>query len=662
MLGRPATRLLVHRAMAGCIALATACTTTPMPSPSATSGASTAVEPSATSSQDAVPGWRAISVDGDADADVELTDVAIGDDGRAVAFGSAGGVVAIATTADGAAWSLDSDDSSFDFAQPVAVVEIHGRFVIVGTQDGSLPVAWSGDGVGPWQPVDLPGAPTQAGVVTDVARIGDRLVAVGEAAWYSDDAGDSWSLGDARPDSTRDLPGGGDVGCLASLTTVDVVGGRLLAFVPPFCGGGEVWHSDDGAHWTGTAAEMTANSSFIGALDAGDDVLVHGTRGVLATAWRFDGSELVELDAFRPIDAHTISDVVATGDGYLAVIDDGLWRSDDGLDWSPIPLPPDGARVLGLAVNAGTAIAVGTDAEGRPAIWTNPARGDARLAVQPVPTPRDLAGTWERRASTPVRGATAATLSLDGDGVLAFGAVDPDTGPIVQAYDIRTDTWSARRLGTPRDTTPAAAARHDGVIVVAVQANLDAQLTAFDAAAIRLTSVGPPVEGAYAVGLFEVGDELVMAIYDQATASGALLALDDETLAWTRLTDAPGPFEEVAAANGAAVVGYIRGRLWRYDLAADAWRPEQRSPILRGQGAMATDRTGTTWLIGGFTEGSPDGTVQAYDPQAGAWLIGPDLPTPRYDPAVVVLEDGDLLAIGGWTDGGSSAAVEQLRR
>ncbi len=649
--------------------IATACVVAPTPTPgsSATAEASSlAGSPSANASPAAGPFWSLVPTETPSDARITLTAVAVAPDGRALAVGQdqRTGAMAVARSDDAITWTVDTGDPLFDDALPSAVTPFNGGFVIAGVRDGTTPAAWYGSGREgeAWERAELPIEDHSLGQVTGAAVIGERVVIVGERAWYSDD-GTTWSLADAEPGATIPRPDvAPDVGCSSGLVALDLVARRLVAVGANWCTSvGELWSSDDGVHWEVAVGSMPSVAFVRTLLDVDGVLTAFGTADLLAGSWKLDGDSFVEVDRFDAAGASEMLDVVEVANGYLAILDGSIWHSTDALAWRPALALPTGSAVHGLTWTGDGAIAVGIGPGGQPAVWTNPTRSGSSVAVTRTETGH-VGGQWTERAPTPVRGVTAAAAAADGS-VIAFGAVTADDPamPVVQRYDVRSDAWTVEPVVLPDPGWLGSAARHRETVVVTLEWDSSVQLTAWDAIGRRLVPVGAPLPETWNASLADVDGTLVMTAWDSRAGASGLWLLDDATLEWRPGSAPPGPVEAMGgASDGRVVHAMIRGRLWTYDLRTDVWDAGPISPMRRASAALAVDRMGTVWLMGGITAIRPDDTILAAVPGEG-WALGPDLPTPREQPAAVVLADGSILVVGGWTNAGPRDATELLQ-
>lgn len=611
------------------------------------------------------PFWGMVPIQRQGDVDVELTAVAVADDGRALAVGmnrDQGGM-AVASSPDGVTWTVDHDDVSFDDAEPMGVVAFRDGFLVVGLVDTMVPSVWVGGGSdGAWDRITLPSEDDVLfGSQYRIAVLGTRAVVVGERTWFSDD-GRTWQLGDATPGSTippPDVPT--DAGCATTLASLDVIDTGLVAIGADWCtSAGEIWTSRDGERWEVRRSDEPSGGYIRNVIAIGDELLAFGTFGDRAAAWWLDETGFHSDDRFDARNATAMEGVVRADDGFLAVMDGTVWRSGDGLVWRSVLSVPEGSRVRDVTWGVHGAVAVGVRDDGRPSIWTNPTPRGALLRVQ-APVADAIGGTWEKRAATPFPGVTAAAVSASGR-VVAFGARaddDPSTS-VVQVYDVGADRWTAHELGGVSGDWWSAARYRDTVIVALAQ-DFDTQLAAYDERAHRLRPVGAPMRRLWNATLLALDGALLLAGWDGAAEESGLWLLDDETNEWDRLTRPPGPIEAVAGTpTGRTVSVLIRGRLWTYDLDADRWSAGERSPVRRASAALAIDEHGTGWLLGGITSVRPNRLTMAVG-SGGDWFRGPNLPTPRLSPAAVTIDGTGILVIGGWSDTGPLDAVELLR-
>jgi hypothetical protein len=251
-------------------------------------------------------------------------------------------------------------------------------------QASAAPTAPSGPGT-----AGHPGHFAGQAIIDDVARVGDRLVAVGYVgvrgvwtalAWTSDD-GDRWDLATIDP-SPASFAASISVGLGASRPIV--AGGRS--------GGSPVaWDSADGRAWTRRMVPTLSNGAewerIVTVLATQAGFLAGGSAGPelgdrRARFWRSgDGVTWSTVPDVAAFDGAEVVSIVARDDGYVALGRLGTgqrgtgsiaWVSADGAQWQRID-SPDLASGLAVALTGapdGSLVAGGSDLDEREAlIW-----------------------------------------------------------------------------------------------------------------------------------------------------------------------------------------------------------------------------------------------------------------------------------------------------
>lgn len=221
-------------------------------------------------------------------------------------------------------------------------------------------------------------------ILIDIARAGDRLVAVGERgfAMLSDDAGKTWRARETPV--TRTLTG--------------------VAFRDPKVGvavghGGSFVRTEDGGEqWTRVSVPEAEPESLLGVVSLGGDrFAAYGAFGMY-----FDSADAGKTWVRRVVLSEDfqwhISQVIPVGDKLLMVAESGtLARSDDGgVTWTAITSPYVGSYFGALATQSGTVLAFGM----RGNVWRS----------------TDLGATWQKIELN-------TTASLNAGRVLADGRI-----------------------------------------------------------------------------------------------------------------------------------------------------------------------------------------------------------------------------------------------
>jgi photosystem II stability/assembly factor-like uncharacterized protein len=250
-------------------------------------------------------------------------------------------------------------------------------------------------------------------VLMDVARAGDRLIAVGERGFtlVSDDAGKSWKAAATPVDRT-----------LTGIAFKDAKTGVAVGH------GGSVVRTDDGGTtWIHVPLEEAGPDSLLGVVNLGGDHFVaYGAFGLYfdsVDAGRTWQKRIVIADDF---DRH-ISQVLPVGTSLLLVAESGtLARSDDGgATWLALTSPYQGSFFGALATKDGALLVYGM-------------RGNVYRTT-------DLGATWQK-----IEVGTTASLmygkQLEDGRVLLVGntgllAVSKDDGQTLELH------WSPDRKG-----------------------------------------------------------------------------------------------------------------------------------------------------------------------------------------------------------------------
>lgn len=266
-------------------------------------------------------------------------------------------------------------------------------------------------------------------IVDDVARVGDRLVAVGYVglrgswtalAWTSDDA-DRWDLATIDPS-----PGSFAVSVAVGAST----DGRIVA-VGRSGGSPVAWDSADGRNWerrsVPTLSEGAEWERMVAVVPTAAGFLAGGSMGPElgdrhARFWRSaDGVTWSAVPDDLAFAGAEVVSIVAHGNGFVALgrlgtgqrgIGSIAWVSEHGVDWHRVDSP---ALASGLAVAVASApdglVAVGSDLDEREALAWRSADG----------TTWERAPTEESRLYHGAKIRMTDVISLGGDGFLAVG-------------------------------------------------------------------------------------------------------------------------------------------------------------------------------------------------------------------------------------------------
>ncbi len=222
------------------------------------------------------------------------------------------------------------------------LAEVGGRLIATGTGDGPEAAWYSDNGGESWKSARISAGPDQASWhLGAVAERDGQLISLGWAPnspigadadrraviWTSDDDGAIWRplAGGTAPSVSGNVVAGGP-GYVMVGNPVDAASGRYTNHP-------EIWTSTDGANWTQVETEAFANSYMSGLASRGRIVAV----GVVGD---------------DPADARTPT----------------AWWSDDGLTWHSIALS-GAASVSAVTTDASGFVAAGTAVDGSLAVW-----------------------------------------------------------------------------------------------------------------------------------------------------------------------------------------------------------------------------------------------------------------------------------------------------
>ena len=594
--------------------------------------------------------------------------MALDDGGGAIAVGSSerGGIVA--TSSNARDWVLVTDDPAFDGVRLTSVLATEMGFIAGGVDEDRAAV-WISSPAGEWRRVTLPRTESGIDSVAAMAVDGDRIVAVGSGAWFSDD-GDTWELAATVP---TEAAGGAlagrlhfsPVGCGGSLATVEATGLGFVAAGTVGCDARvTIWRSPDGETWDSEEPEAFADATVSDVAEIDGRLVALGAARGAAAAWALTERGWDALEALEAPGGSAIHAVVPLQGGYAAVIDGDPWRSSDGASWRPVSSGAGGGVARDLAARGGRAAAVGVG-NGRPVVWLTPPDQAARLSVPRAPEPGEVGGSWSGRSPLPVAGFVTAVTGPDGL-IYVFGSGTEQDGAVLQVtqvYDAAADSWQVRPWRTGPSAGPPVAVLHRQRIVLIEQTQAGARAVEYDPEGGGSVQIVPPLTDFLPTRAASVAGGVLAAGFDSTRGESTLWLLSDDEPKWSRLATPPAPVDGLVSGSASTVYALAGSRMWTYDVEADAWTPLARKPTPRGEFAMLRDRDGWIWVIGGFTEGDPDAAVEAYDPAVNRWFRGPDLPTPRMYPAGAVAPNGALVVVGGVTRMASEPdpVVEALR-
>jgi N-acetylneuraminic acid mutarotase len=227
---------------------------------------------------------------------------------------------------------------------------------------------------------------------------------------------------------------------------------------------------------------------------------------------------------------------------------------------------------------------------------------------------------------------------------------NPRPSTNLQAYDLRTNTWSARK------PLPVAWAWGDGASFINgrlyITGNSKA-LYVYDPATDRWTRKADMPQAVF------YGSQGVIAgrLYVYAPA-GALLRYDPATNTWTKRAPPPLIHGEMAAAGVIGGKLYVAGgafqydplaNVYAYDPVANAWSARAPMPkALFGMASAVIDKK--LYVAGGDQCFSCDGlrTLYVYDPVTNSWTVKSPMPAGHFAAAGAVAQ-GQLYVVGGFT-------------
>lgn len=190
---------------------------------------------------------------------------------------------------------------------------------------------------------------------------------------------------------------------------------------------------------------VTLGSGGLAEVDGDGELLfeVTGLRSEDGLAW-----EQVEVSGFSgPADVGAVvasGDTLLAGGSYRTAADPSMggavatvWRSDDGVAWTEVPLPGVAGEsyVADLAVDGDRVVAVGASGRGG-AIWTS----------------EDAGASWQRSDDADVEGLYAISGAAAQDGVLVVSTTPGDSGdPGMLRSDDGGETWAPAAAPPPSE-------------------------------------------------------------------------------------------------------------------------------------------------------------------------------------------------------------------
>jgi hypothetical protein len=279
--------------------------------------------------------------------------------------------------------------------------------------------------------------------ISDAITVGSGIEAVSTASiggrnsvavWTSPD-GLAWARSPSDPAFVDTTAGRlAELGNRVVLTAYSCPAGGI------YCSDSRLFGATGGGPWqaaTGINAGFSYNAIAAGAtgfVAVGTEEDAYGdVNGVVATS--IDGSSWSEATPFAMTGA-TIGGVAAGPNGLVAVGQvrgqGVVWRSPDGLTWTPIGSPPTGGTLTDVAQVDSHWVAVGSGARGSMA-WTS----SDGTTWRPVPTGSGLDGSTVDRIISIGSQLIALGESTSGDGV-AWQSSDGTSWTRLQTGDIFT--------------------------------------------------------------------------------------------------------------------------------------------------------------------------------------------------------------------------------
>ncbi|HEX2058711.1 MAG TPA: kelch repeat-containing protein [Actinomycetota bacterium] len=319
------------------------------------------------------------------------------------------------------------------------------------------------------------------------------------------------------------------------------------------------------------------------------------------------------------------------------------------------------------------------------------------LSVSPMaPTaaaamPRDrtqrLAGhhrpeRWETLAPAPTPRTEAGGAAVGNEIYLVGGFVPGGaTVPLVEIYDIESDTW---RVGPPLPIPvnhPLVASTGDELFVFggylgpayggALQPLSNPTDRAFVLRDGRWQPIAPLPSPRAAGGAAVAGDEIfLVGGMDADSLATETLVYDVEDDSWSTARSLRYPRQHLGVASHDERVYAIGGRVDLltsnmgfsevYDPSARRWRRLPLLGVARGGLGAAATRSGLVVAIGGEFQSGVFEQASALDVRTNKWRDLPPLPTPRHGLAVVSVGDRVYAIAGGTQPGYSYSTANEV--
>lgn len=555
-------------------------------------------------------GWMLEPLPG-ATGPVEISDVALLSDGRAVVVGADARVDG---TLDPAAWyddgagdweraeisgSRDAGDFPSAF-QMGPIVATDDRLVSIGIGESGAVIYTSSDSGESWvrqfafgDPINESGGGID-GFVLDVERGPSGYVAVGHLEVPEDRVGSAamiWTSADAL----HWLPAGDALGvrAIAPGIVTDVAFGddRLLAVGSTWDEDGThprsaVWASTDGLTWAEISAGL-ANDAASSVIATADGFLLGGAvtdtvNGGLAAAWFSLDGESWQPAAMTAGQARTVSSFAASANGFIAIGDRmdhaEAWASADGRAWSRLPGLPTQGRSAAMAVAASEAVilAAGTvepnAAPRQPVVWRM-STGDVEsptptaTSAPASPTSSPTSGvSWDTEAA-PLDLAHVHGIVADGGRIYALGNGGRQDAVVLSSDDGLT--WQRAVLPFPATWNSEPYVDHFASHLVSIDGRLVAFGTVGQMDFLNVVVWESPDGGTtwselptgdFMIDAFNVVDAtagpagLILATNDFSMATGSVWHSIDGRTTWNEVR--PGELLNLRAVVGTAT-GYV---------------------------------------------------------------------------------------------------------
>lgn len=268
------------------------------------------------------------------------------------------------------------------------------------------------------------------------------------------------------------------------------------------------------------------------------------------------------------------------------------------------------------------------------------------LAAVAVAAPAGARRAPKWKSHSPMRHArTEAAYAFDGERIFVVGGLGPSlvTVPLVEIYDVKTDTW-ADAAPLPVAVNHAMAASYDGNVYVAggyTAVVFGAVNTFFTYDGTAWVPLPPMPETRAAAGMVGIDGKLYVigGFTQQGELATTTLVYDIDAGTWTTEAGMPDPREHHMLVEHEGLVYTIGGRVGSPDTnVADVERFDPRTgkwtelaPMLqtRSGHTCAATSNGLIACMGGEMTGAVFDTAEVYDVRADRWTSMPSLPSGR---------------------------------